>query len=85
MVKVHFKCRDCGGNVIDCQKDGRYYEHRSVIILVPRDFNIPRCVGCKVDWFSDQLIKDLEQTLENEYLKHEGLIKSVIELWKHRQ
>lgn len=84
MVKVHFQCRDCGGNVIDCRKDGRFYEHRNVVVLVPEDFNIPRCAKCGIDWFSDELIKNLEATLEIEYLKHADLINSIIELHDHR-
>jgi hypothetical protein len=85
MIRVHFQCRDCGGNVIDCRKDGRYFEHRGVVILLPADFNIPRCAECKVDWFSDQLIKDLELVLEAEYVQHGDLIKSIIELYSHHQ
>lgn len=84
MSNVLFQCKDCGGDVVDCRKDGRFYEHRQIIILLPTDFNIPRCLECKQEWFTENLIKELDIVLEQEYQKDAPLIQSILELYKHK-
>lgn len=83
MQRVLFECRECNGNVIECAKEGRFYEHRGVIILLPSYFSIPRCVGCNQDWFSDDLIKRLEIVLDVEYMQHADLIKAIKDFYDH--
>jgi hypothetical protein len=84
LTKVLFQCKNCGGNVVDCRKDGRFYEHRGIWILLPEHFTIPRCSKCNEEWFTDKLIKDLELVLEQEYKVHEALIQSIIEFHLHK-
>jgi hypothetical protein len=55
------------------------------MINLPKEFGIPRCVQCGVDWYTDDLIKKMEQTLENEYLQHADLIKSITEFYNHQR
>jgi hypothetical protein len=85
MIPILFQCRDCEGNVIECFKDGRFYEHRKVLINLPIDFGIPTCMKCGQHWFSQDLIKRMEAVLEAEYLKDADLIRSIVEFHNHQQ
>lgn len=85
MIRVLFPCRDCDENVVETAKDGRFYDHKGIKILLPANFVIPRCMGCNQDWFSEELMKKLDAVLEEEYQKHEGLIQSILELYEHNQ
>ncbi len=85
MVPVLFQCRDCGGNVIESRRDGRFYEHHKVLINLPISFTIPECVSCGQGWFSDELIQKMDMVLEAEYMEHADLITSIVNFYNHQQ
>lgn len=74
----------CDGIAVPTQKDGRFYEHREVIINVPKDFAIPKCQKCGTDVFDEALYKALVQILEKEYQRDAAMIAECRERFKAR-
>ncbi len=77
---VHVRhCRTCNkDSVIPTAKEGRFYSHRDVAVLVPNNYFIPRCIFCEEEWLSDAEVAALNDLLAELYDNHREKIDSAI-------
>ena len=79
MVEQGIPCifEGCDGRALPLKKDGRFIQHRKVLINVPEEIAIPRCGKCQRDLITKDVERMLTGVLENEYQRHAHIIKPI--------
>ncbi len=66
-----FRCVECGeGKVRPLAKQGRQTRHKTMMLEVPADLEIPTCGHCGAEWFDDATARAVDEALEGIY-RHE--------------
>ena len=63
-----FRCAECGeGTVHTLAKAGRKTRHKTMVLEVPADLEIPTCDRCGAEWYDDTTARMVDEALEGIY------------------
>ena len=63
-----FRCAECGeGTVRALAKVGRRTRHKTMVLEVPADLEIPTCDRCGAEWYDDTTARTVDEALEGIY------------------
>ena len=69
--RKEFRCAECGnGRVRPLAKAGRQTHHKTMMLEIPAELEIPTCDTCSAEWFDDTAARKVDEVLDGIY-RHE--------------